>query len=191
MAPEPVYLDRDGVLNENVPDYVRNLSMWVPIPGALEAAAMLSGMGHPVVVVTNQSAIGRGLVDASTVEEINSELVRRISLLGGRVSGVYYCPHRPDEHCGCRKPETGMIDRARRELGLPAGGWLVGDAESDMEMGRRAGLRTIMVMTGRGSSQIALSQEGKPPAFIAGDMADAAGIILDSGRCSRRSEELG
>lgn len=179
--PAPVFLDRDGVINENVPDYVRSVSMWVPIPGSLEAAAALSSAGHPVVVVTNQSAIGRGLVDAYTVDSINALMSERIEALGGRLSGVYVCPHRPDEGCTCRKPETGMIDAARRDLGLTAGGWLVGDAESDMEMGRRAGLETVLVMTGRGRDQARLARTGSLPDHTAEDLAAAAAIILRAG----------
>lgn len=177
----PVFLDRDGVINENVPDYVRSVSMWAPIPGALEAAAAMSSAGHPVVVVTNQSAIGRGLVDASTVDSINALMSDRIDALGGRLSGVYVCPHRPDEGCSCRKPETGMIEAARRDLRLPPGGWLVGDAETDMEMGRRAGLETILVMTGRGREQAGLAKPGHPPGHVAEDLAAAAAIILGAG----------
>lgn len=174
----PVFLDRDGVINENVPDYVRSASGWLPIPGALEAAAALCAAGHPVIVVTNQSAIGRGLVDAPTVDSINALMSGRIEAFGGRLSGIYVCPHRPDEGCTCRKPGTGMIEAARRDLGLPAEGWLVGDAETDMEMGRRAGLETILVMTGRGREQALLAKPGSPPDHFAEDLAGAAAIIL-------------
>ncbi len=186
---EPVYLDRDGVLNENVPDYVTSLDRWVPIPGALEAAAVLSMAGHPVVVVTNQSAVGRGLMTASAVEEINSALSGRVAALGGRLAGVYHCPHRPEEGCLCRKPGTGMVDSARRDLDLPAGGWIVGDAASDMEMGRRAGLGCIMVLTGRGGRQLPLVRaEGWRP-LVAEDMSQAAILILSGGAGPHRGKE--
>jgi D-glycero-D-manno-heptose 1,7-bisphosphate phosphatase len=178
--PEPVFLDRDGVLNENVPDYVRTPSQWKPLPGALEAAAVLSMAGHPVVVVTNQSAIGRGLVKAEAVEEINSMLCRRIAGYGGSVAGVYYCPHAPGEGCSCRKPLTGLVDSARQDLGLPPGGWLVGDAASDIELGTACGLRTILVLSGRGIEQLERmrSSGAADPDFVAGDLADAALIVL-------------
>lgn len=180
--PEPVFLDRDGVLNENVPDYVRSLGQWVPIPGALEAAARLSSAGHPIVVVTNQSAIGRGLMSPGEVEEINSEMSRRVVRLGGRLDGVYYCPHRPDEGCRCRKPATGMVEDARRDLDLQAGGWLVGDAVTDMELGVRCGLRTIMVLTGRGAEQLGRTDGRTAPLHVAQDLEAAAEIILGGGR---------
>lgn len=180
--PEPVFLDRDGVLNENVPDYVRTESQWVPLPGALEAAAVLSMSGHPLVVVTNQSAVGRGIMTREDVAAINRLLERRIASLGGRIEAVYLCPHAPWENCRCRKPATGMVEDARADLGLPPGGWLVGDAWSDIRMGAAAGLRTIMVMTGRGAGQIA---SGCPcgtcsPDFVAEDLNGAARIILRS-----------
>ncbi|NLP06209.1 HAD family hydrolase [Candidatus Fermentibacteria bacterium] len=180
LPPEPVFLDRDGVLNENVPDYIRTESQWVPLPGALEAAAVLSMSGHPLIVVTNQSAVGRGLMTLEAVARINSLLERRIASLGGRIDAVYLCPHAPWENCRCRKPATGMVEDARADLGLPRGGWLVGDAWSDIGMGAAAGLRTIMVMTGRGAGQMA---SGCPcgsssPDFVVEDLNGAARIIL-------------
>jgi D-glycero-D-manno-heptose 1,7-bisphosphate phosphatase len=180
MSLEPVFLDRDGVLNENVPDYVRTLEQWVPIAGALEAAAALCAAGHPVVVVSNQSAIGRGLVPVETVELVNATLAARIESFGGRLAGIYYCPHRPDEGCPCRKPATGLVDAARAELGLPGGGWLVGDAQSDIQMGLSAGLRTILVLTGRGRAQLDLMVRGgmPMPEAVADDLGEASRMIL-------------
>jgi D-glycero-D-manno-heptose 1,7-bisphosphate phosphatase len=182
MAREPVFLDRDGVLNENVPDYVRSIEQWIPIAGALEAAATLCAAGHPVVVVSNQSAIGRGLVRVETVEFVNATLAARIEELGGRLAGIYYCPHRPDEDCSCRKPATGLVDAARTDLGLPPGGWLVGDAQSDIQMGLSAGLRTILVLTGRGRAQLELMARecATMPEAVAEDLAEASRIILGS-----------
>jgi len=182
-VPEPVFLDRDGVLNENVPDYVRSLDQWVPIPGALEAAAVLSMAGHPVVVITNQSAVGRGLMAETEVRRINARLEEGVASHGGRLSGIYYCPHAPDDACGCRKPMTGLVDAAVSDLGLPRGGWLVGDALSDMQLGEACGLKTVMVMTGRGPDQLALSRRrGLPdPDRIASSLMDAAAIILGEG----------
>lgn len=176
----PVYLDRDGVINENRDDYVRSLTDWVPIPGSIEAAARLARAGHPVIVVTNQSAVARGYCTAVDVETVNAALRAAVAEAGGTLAGVYCCPHAPGAGCSCRKPATGMIDQARAELGLPPGGWLVGDAATDMEMGRRAGLRTILVLTGRGRRQLAeIRSLGEPePWRTADDLSDAVGIIL-------------
>jgi D-glycero-D-manno-heptose 1,7-bisphosphate phosphatase len=112
----PVYLDRDGVINANRPDYVRSPREWIPIPGALSAIAALHQAGHQIIVVTNQSGIARGYYTAEDVEGIH--LVMRNALKAAGVDSIHilYCPHHPREKCSCRKPETGMIDRARIEL---------------------------------------------------------------------------
>jgi D-glycero-D-manno-heptose 1,7-bisphosphate phosphatase len=176
----PVYLDRDGVINRNCADYIRSIEEWIPLEGSLEAMAALSSAGHPLVVVTNQSAVARGYTDVAEVEAIHRELLESAGRAGAVVSGIYYCPHHPDDGCGCRKPATGLIDRARRELGLPPGGWMVGDASSDIELGRNAELRTILVLTGRGADTLArMERDGGPlPDAVCRDLSEAAVLIL-------------
>ncbi|MBN2587148.1 MAG: HAD-IIIA family hydrolase [Candidatus Fermentibacteraceae bacterium] len=180
----PVFLDRDGVINRDRDDYVKSLEEWKPFPGAVASIVRLCSAGHPVVVITNQSAIGRNYCTEACVRDIHSHLTELVRDAGGALSGIYYCPHRPDEGCACRKPETGMVDAARSDLDLPAGGYIVGDAESDMELGRRAGLKTILVLTGRGSDQLGIMESGGLPApwRVAGDISEAVEIIIsDSG----------
>ena len=180
----PVFLDRDGVINRNREDYVRSIADWEPIPGSIEAIAELSRAGHPVIVVTNQSAVARGYCSLADVEAVHALMRARIEEAGGSLTAVYYCPHHPDESCACRKPEIGMIERARTEYLLPSGGYLVGDAASDMEMGRHAALLTIMVLTGRGEVQLHCMKSGGDPMpwKVAADLAEAARIILGSDR---------
>ena len=175
----PVYLDRDGVINENRADYVRNPRQWMPVPGAVEAVAELSQNGHPVVVITNQSGIGRGYYTESDVDSIHQVMIASFSAAGASDVRVFYCPHHPSENCRCRKPETGMIDNARDKLSLPEGGWIVGDAHTDMELGRRCGLRTILVLTGRGQTQLEMIQaEDRPlPDFVTDSLVSALSII--------------
>jgi len=182
----PVFLDRDGVINRNREDYVKTAEEWVPIPGAMEAIARLSREGFPVVVLTNQSAIGRGYCSEETVKVIHRRMKALVEESGGRISGVYYCPHRPDENCSCRKPATGMIRRARAELDLAEGGYMVGDAESDMEMGRRDGLKTVMVLTGRGRSQLDMIRSAgeRMPWKVVRDLSRAAEIIVQDSKSS-------
>lgn len=176
----PVFLDRDGVINENRGDYVRDPSQWIPIPGAIQAAAELHYAGHPLVVITNQSGIGRGYYTETDVLGIHSVMEEAFRAAGAAIAGCYHCPHRPDEKCRCRKPETGMIDRARAELSLPPGGWMVGDAGSDMELGRRCGLRTVLVLTGRGASQLELirARGMKMPDHVLPSLVSAGELIL-------------
>ncbi len=177
----PVFLDRDGVINRNLADYVRSLNDWIPLPGSIEAIVNLSNAGHPVIVVTNQSAISRKYCLESDVMEIHQHLIQLVDEAGGKIDGLYYCPHHPDDACDCRKPKTGMLDTARKDLNLPPGGYLVGDASSDMEMGRRAGLKTILVLTGRGLNQLELIKMENHPApwRVTEDLASAALIILE------------
>lgn len=181
MGAEPVFLDRDGVINMNRVDYVRSLEEWIPIPGAIEALAKLSNAGHPVIVLTNQSAIAREYCTVSDVQEIHRHLLNLVSSAGGIISGIYYCPHHPDDECECRKPRTGMIETARMELNLPARGYMVGDADSDMELGRRAGLKTVLVLTGRGEDQLRkIKSDGCiRPWKVTENISSAVDIILD------------
>lgn len=179
--PEPVFLDRDGVINENRRDYVRCLSQWVPLPGVFEAVARLCSRGHPVVVVTNQSGIARGFFTEDDLARIHRRMTELLRRAGGRFTGIQFCPHAPWDKCLCRKPETGMIDAARRDSALPeSGGWIVGDAETDMELGRRTGLKTILVLTGRGRAQLDLIREKGAvlPDYVAKDLSAAVTVIL-------------
>lgn len=185
----PVFLDRDGVINRNRDDYVKSVEEWVPLPGAISSIVRLSRAGHAVVVVTNQSSIAREFCSEEDVREVNRYMTGLVEDKGGTIAGVYYCPHHPESGCSCRKPETGMVDAARDELGLPPGGYIVGDAYSDMELGRRAGLRTILVLTGRGREQLtAIRSRNCPlPWRVAKDLTAAVEIILrDSSGASGR-----
>lgn len=180
MTLPPVFLDRDGVINRNREDYVKTVAEFLPLPGAIDSIVRLCRAGHPVVVVTNQSCIARGICGEDTVRAVNDHLSELVRSAGGVLSGIYCCPHHPDEGCGCRKPAVGMIESAVRDLGLPPGGFIVGDAASDIELGEKAGLRTILVMTGRGMEQLELMGPAGPPGpwRLAKDLAQAVDIIL-------------
>jgi D-glycero-D-manno-heptose 1,7-bisphosphate phosphatase len=146
-----VFLDRDGVINEESRDYVKRVDEWHPIPGSLEAIARLSRAGFDVVVLTNQSGIGRGLYDEASLQSIHRALIGSVEALGGSIRGIFHCPHLPEAGCGCRKPKPGLIERAERELGLHAPGTpMVGDRLSDLTAARAKGCRPILVRTGRG-----------------------------------------
>lgn len=180
-SPEPVFLDRDGVINENLKDYVRSLSQWTPLPGVFEAMARLCAAGHPLIVVTNQSGIARGFLDEAELARIHDRMSTMMLHAGGSFAGIEHCPHAPWDGCSCRKPETGMVDRALKRLALPErSGWIVGDAETDMELGRRTGLKTVLVLTGRGRAQLdQIMRDGGPhPDFVREDLGSAAGLIL-------------
>ncbi|HIE37908.1 MAG TPA: D-glycero-beta-D-manno-heptose 1,7-bisphosphate 7-phosphatase [Anaerolineae bacterium] len=150
-----VFIDRDGVICRNRDDHVKSWEEFVFLPGALEALARLASLDLRIVVITNQAVINRRMVPMEVVEEIHARMVRAIEAAGGRVDRVMYCPHRPEEHCACRKPQPGLLLMAAEELGLDLSRcYLVGDAQTDMQAGRAAGCRRYLVLTGRGRKQL-------------------------------------
>jgi len=151
-----IFLDRDGVLIENRSDYVRDWSQVKIIPEAIHALSFAQARNYKIVIVTNQSAIGRGLVRPEKADEINRQLVNLIQHNGGQVDGVYMCPHKPDDDCFCRKPKPGLLLQAAHELSLDLQrSWMIGDAWSDVQAGQRAGvLHKIILKTGRGTEQL-------------------------------------
>lgn len=146
-----IFLDRDGVIIENRADYVKSIAEAHFIPGVLEALAETARYAVRVVIVTNQSAVGRGLISMKTVQDVHAHLLKHIRASGGRIDAVYFCPHRPDETCACRKPAPGMFWQAARELDidLPAS-VMIGDNTTDVLAARAAGVRPILVHTGLG-----------------------------------------
>lgn len=176
-----IFLDRDGVLIENRPDYVREWSQVSVFPNAFRALSDARLDGYKIVIVTNQSAVGRGIISLETAWEINDRLVRLIRAEGGRVDGAYLCPHAPEEGCGCRKPKPGLLLQAARELSLDLKrSWMIGDAWSDVHAGQAAGVYgTILLKTGRGAEQLTLP---KPPSmaeyFVCDDLPQAIEFIL-------------
>ena len=144
--PGMLFLDRDGVINTDSPEYIKSIEEWLPIAGSLDAIARLCSAGFRIVVVTNQSGIARGLYDERTLSEIHAHMTKEVESAGGRLAGIYHCPHGPDVGCACRKPATGLIDRACAELGCSArGAPLIGDRLSDLRAARAAGCRPVLI----------------------------------------------
>jgi D-glycero-D-manno-heptose 1,7-bisphosphate phosphatase len=175
-----VFLDRDGVLIENRADYVRSWKDVDIFPQAIEALVQLKESPYRIVIITNQSAVGRGIITLERAEEINRRLIERISRAGGRVDGVYMCPHAPEEGCLCRKPRPGMVHQAVKELSLSLeGSFFIGDALTDMVAADRAGIEhLIMVKTGRGENQLA--------SLAASHLADKVLIEADLGQAVKQ-----
>lgn len=177
-----IFLDRDGVLIENRSDYVREWSHVTLLPMVTEALSGFHREGLKIIIVTNQSAVGRGLMTFETAQEINIRLTDTIKENGGWIDAVYMCPHNPRDRCTCRKPQPGLLLQAARDHSLDLrSSWMVGDAWSDLLAGQSAGLQgTIMVRTGRGSSQLHENQpEGIRPFLISDDLFGAFRTIID------------
>ena len=146
-----ILLDRDGVINYDSDQFIKNPEEWKPIPGSLEAIARLCQAGYRVVVTTNQSGVGRGLFDMHTLNAIHDKMHKAVALAGGRIDAIFFCPHAADEDCLCRKPKTGMLEgvAARYNVdlhGVPA----VGDSLRDLISATNMGARPILVLTGKG-----------------------------------------
>ena len=151
-----ILLDRDGVLIENRSDYVRDWSQVKILTEAIRALTLSEIKNYKIVIVTNQSAVGRGFISLETANEINSRLVDLIHRHGAQVDGIFMCPHKPDDGCFCRKPKPGLLFQAAKELSLDLPrSWMIGDAWSDVLAGQTAGVRqAILLKTGRGREQL-------------------------------------
>ena len=181
-----VLLDRDGVINGNRDDYVKTVDEFVFLPGVLEGLAKLKEAGITAVVVSNQAGVGRGLIAPAELERINRKMLRMVVEHGGEISGLYYCVHRKDEGCSCRKPEIGLFHRASAELDFDlAESYFIGDTRSDIEAGRRAGCRTVLVLTGMASAEEIGTWDDCRPDFVARDLPSAVDWILAT--CQRQA----
>lgn len=174
-----IFLDRDGVICENRSDYVKSWREFKFLPGAKQSLAALRYLGLPIIVVTNQSAIGRGIVQTDIVERIHKRMVAEIQAYGGHINRVYCCPHHPEEGCNCRKPQSGMLLQAAQELEIDlAQSYMVGDAVTDLTAGQQVGCHSILVLTGRGLPQLASALGSVNKQFtITRDLMQAAAHI--------------
>jgi D-glycero-D-manno-heptose 1,7-bisphosphate phosphatase len=186
-----VFLDRDGTINEQM-GYVNHLSRFQLLPGVARAIRSLNEAGLPVVVVTNQSGLARGYFPESLLEAVHAELHRLLAREGAHLDGLYICPHHPEAReerfrldCDCRKPRTGLLERAAAELGLDLGrSYMVGDRWSDLRCGAAVGATTVLVLTGYGRGDAAYVGPGQTvqPDHVAEDLEAAARWILDRTR---------
>jgi D-glycero-D-manno-heptose 1,7-bisphosphate phosphatase len=148
-----VILGRDGILNVFREDHVKSPEEWEPIPGALEAVARLNHAGWHVVVATNQSGIGRGMIDMSSVNAVHAHMNRQLQQAGGRLDAVFLCPHAPEDGCDCRKPKPGLLLDIGRRYGVDLSQVpVVGDTARDLIAAAAAGCEPHLVRTGRAAA---------------------------------------
>jgi D-glycero-D-manno-heptose 1,7-bisphosphate phosphatase len=177
-----VFLDRDGTINRDV-HHLSDPAQLELLPGAAEGMRKLQEAGCPLVVVSNQSPIGRGWFTEDRLLEINARLAEMLAAEGVTITGWFWCPHTPDAGCACRKPAPGMFFRAREELGVILdGSWIVGDRLSDMQAGRQAGARAILVATGYGQAESELHGRLECVDHFVPTLREAAEIILAESR---------
>ncbi len=192
LAPvEGVFLDRDGVINCNRPDYVKNWSEFQYLPGAADAIRRLSNAGCRVFVISNQAAIGRGLVSHDVVDTLNGLMLRDLDQVGAHIEAIAYCPHRPDQDCPCRKPRPALLLKLALAHGINLKRCVViGDALSDLEAGAAVGCATILVLSGRGQEQLAEAlAAGGRDIVTARDLSQAVDLVTARVRFARQSGE--
>lgn len=147
-----VILDRDGVINHDSAQFIKAPDEWKPIAGSLEAIARLNQTGYQVVVATNQSGVGRGLLDMATLNAIHDLMHRRLAEVGGQIAAVFYCPHAADAGCSCRKPRAGLFEEIGRRFDVDlAGVPTIGDSLRDLQAAAAVGASPMLVLTGKGT----------------------------------------
>ncbi len=173
-----IILDRDGVINYEREQFIKSPDEWRPIPGSLEAIARLNHAGFRVVVATNQSGLGRRLLDTATLISIHEKLHKALAQVGGRIDAVFFCPHTADANCDCRKPKPGMLADIGRRFGVELTGVpCIGDSLRDLQAAEACGAQPILVLTGKGEKTL---RDGNFPknTIIFPDLAFAATALL-------------
>src|ERR1700675_2875098 len=176
-----VFLDRDGTISEEM-GYVNHIDRFQIFPFAAAAIRQLNQAEIPVIVVTNQSGIARNIFPESLVHEVHKKMVAELAAGGAWIDAIYFCPHKSEDACECRKPNPGLLERAAREHALDlSGSWIVGDRYADLEMGHAAGSRGILVMTGygRGEYELHHSKWARQPDALAENLTEAVRRILN------------
>ncbi|HYW92325.1 MAG TPA: D-glycero-beta-D-manno-heptose 1,7-bisphosphate 7-phosphatase [Gammaproteobacteria bacterium] len=179
-----IVLDRDGVVNEEVEDYLASAEAWVPIPGSLEAMVRLAQTGHRLVIASDQPAIGRGLITPDVLFAIHRRMQRELAALGGSVDGLFFCPHLPEDDCHCRKPRPGLLEDIGRRFQTELEEVLVvGDQLGDLEAAISAGARPVLVRTGRGEATLAALDE-RPDVPVYRDLNELSLALAEAGRAA-------
>ena len=177
-----VILDRDGVINYDSESFIKTPEEWRPLPGSLEAIARLNHAGYLVVLATNQSGVGRGLFEVSTLNAIHDRMHRALAQIGGRIDAIFFCPHAQEANCNCRKPKAGLLEEIAHRFnvdlkGVPS----IGDSRRDLEAAAAVGAAPILVLTGKGAGTQAAG--GLPPGTqVYPDLAAAVRALVREGR---------
>jgi D-glycero-D-manno-heptose 1,7-bisphosphate phosphatase len=182
--PKLIILGRDGILNEFREDHIKAPEEWLAVPGALEAVSRLNHAGWHAVVSTNQSGIGRGMIDMAAVNAVHAHMLRSLQALGGRIDAVFFCPHRPDDECDCRKPLPGMALDIGRRYGVDLRQVpMVGDTLRDLQAAQAAGCEPHLVRSGRAAAlsaaEVAELIAQVPGTFVHRDLGELATHLLE------------
>jgi len=184
MMQKYVFIDRDGVINidpgaRTKHGYVIEWDDFHFLPGAPEALKLLADNGYQSIIVTNQQCVGKGHITEEALGELFLKMTEKIKGFGGDVRKVYYCPHLKEENCACRKPEAGLFMKARQELKIERfdDKFYIGDSKHDVEAGKRAGLKTILVLSGNSERKNIPAWKTKPD-HVCENLLEAALFIM-------------
>ncbi len=179
MTDRYVILDRDGTINVDSDEFVKSPAEWLPLPGSLEAIALLNRHGYKVVVISNQSGVGRRLFDLATLEAIHAKMRQMVASAGGNIEVIYFCPHGPDDDCCCRKPKPGLFHAFAKDKRVDLKHvYSIGDSFRDIEAALGAGAKPILVKTGKGQQTLKNHPQLNLPVFE--NLYDAATHIVST-----------
>ncbi len=187
MKDKYVFIDRDGVINKDGDGWTRYgyITKWedfVFLPGVIEAFKSLKEAGYKSIVISNQKCVGKGIMTASELEGLTEKMRETVLSGGGFIDGVFCCPHLDEDNCSCRKPKDGLFLIAREKFGIDTflGKYFIGDSERDIIAGKKAGLKTILVLSGKSTREDAAGWEIKPN-NISEDLAGAVKVVIGEG----------
>lgn len=174
-----IIMDRDGVINQDSVDYIKSPKEWIPIPHSLNAITRLNHAGHQVVVATNQSGVGRGYYSIATLDAIHKKMKDELAIIGGHLDGIYYCPHKPEDGCECRKPKPGMLLQIGRDFNADLKqAYFIGDNFRDIQAAQAAGALPILVKTGRGKEVLKEHKLELRHIPVYDDLSEVVGAII-------------
>jgi D-glycero-D-manno-heptose 1,7-bisphosphate phosphatase len=184
-----IFIDRDGVINLLRPsDYVLDWSQFIFVPGIREALKQLASLGLPMIVISNQAAVGKGLLDTAGLEEITSKMYQELAHDGTFLTGAYYCPHRPDENCPCRKPKPALLQAAAADLNIDlTRSVFIGDSDTDVEAAHAAGCKPVLFGIGvRAVSDSSARNTEVPVATTGQNLLDVVSACLQGVQTCKR-----
>ncbi|MBL7158810.1 MAG: HAD-IIIA family hydrolase [Candidatus Omnitrophica bacterium] len=178
-----IFIDRDGVINKDPggwveTSYVTRWEDFIFLPGSPEALKKLCDAGYGIVIISNQGGVSKGFFTEERLAEINSKMLRALREKGVAIKKVYYCIHQASDNCECKKPKTGLFEKAEKELRIKAAGnYFIGDGKMDVEAGSKAALKTVLVLSGKTNVEMLRDWDVKPD-YIFDNLAEAVDFIL-------------
>jgi len=180
MGDRAVFIDRDGTINANI-GYIDSPDRFMMYSGVAEGIRLLNQDGFKVIIITNQSGIARGYFSKETLEKIHYRMKRELSEKDAIVDAIYYCPHHPDDDCNCRKPKTGLLEKAVKDFNINAGkSFIIGDRMLDMETGNKIGCKTVLVPEDKDKVVVEMRESNVQPDHICDDFFSGAKWIIEN-----------